>query len=178
MRDSIDSGAFSGHDVTVTLISDSRMRAMNAIRRNVARPTDVLSFPIMNPREAAFDENGLPNYPQPYGDHAGMSNALEAPKGAATFNPLHSVLDLGDIYIDVDYCARDARLLGQTAQEYIPVLAAHGLAHLCGFVHDTPESYAAMKEAEEKMLSTLESPESRPVRAEGFPDKEIKSYLR
>jgi probable rRNA maturation factor len=60
------------------------------------------------------------------------------------FVPAH----LGDIIISLDTAKKQALEQGHSLQTEVIVLASHGLTHLLGFDHQTPESWAPFKAAE------------------------------
>jgi rRNA maturation RNase YbeY len=72
--------------------------------------------------------------------------------------PPKPVQDLGDVVVSVEYCARYATMHGWTVQEYLPLVFAHGFAHLAGYTHDQPQAHGAMKEVETAVLRQLGYP--------------------
>jgi probable rRNA maturation factor len=108
--------------VSVALVSDTRVRALNRTYRKKDYDTDVLSFPTE---------------PQP----AAAASPAEAPKGRrrTTF--------LGDIVIARGVARRQAREAGHDEQTELRVLALHGLLHLLGYDHETDEGEMRRVEA-------------------------------
>jgi probable rRNA maturation factor len=105
--------AARGH-VTIALVSDARMRALNREFRGQDYATDVLSFP-------AERRDGVRS--------AGASapgSRLQAP---GRF--------LGDIVIAKGVAARQAKAEGHAGSVELRVLALHGLLHLLGYDHET-----------------------------------------
>jgi probable rRNA maturation factor len=96
--------------VTVALVSDRRVRALNRQYRGVDRPTDVLSFPPAAP-------DGSRRVP----------DATHAPGAGIPF--------LGDIVVARGVAARQAREAGHDERTEWRVLALHGLLHLLGYDH-------------------------------------------
>lgn len=76
----------------------------------------------------------------------------------------------GDVFIDVETVADNARLYGATKRCEMRRVVVHGLLHLCGQRDKTPRANAAMHRKEDKYLALLERMEReaavRPV-AEG-----------
>jgi len=100
--------------VSIALVSDQRVRALNRQYRGIDRPTDVLSFPADWPRSARS-----------------RRESAAAPGGrnsAAKF--------LGDIVIARGVARRQARQLGHAESTELKVLALHGLLHLLGYDHE------------------------------------------
>jgi probable rRNA maturation factor len=98
--------------VSVALVSDARVRALNRSYRRKDYATDVLSFPAIGstPRR--------------------MSSA-----------PSLLAVDrfLGDIVIARGVARRQAREAGHSERTEIRVLALHGLLHLLGYDHERDE---------------------------------------
>jgi rRNA maturation RNase YbeY len=131
------------------------MRALNAFYRKRPRATDILSFRAADPPPASLPTT------------RGVASAPLAPTSSAVFlpadpfdtgadaNPTQPRADLGDMFIAADYCARCAAAHGWPLAAYLPLVAAHGIAHLAGYTHDSPEEYARMKGAETAALAVL-----------------------
>ena len=107
-------------DVSVAIVSDRRMRALNRQFRGNNIATDVLSFPAKTP--GSFFESG----------------------GAGKMNPASF---LGDIVIAAGVAKRQAKEAGHSIQTEVRVLALHGLLHLLGYDHATDEGKMARVEA-------------------------------
>jgi len=94
--------------VTVALVSDARMRALNRGFRGVDHATDVLSFPAGGPDSDV---------------------AIVVPRAG-------DLTELGDIAIATGVATRQARAAGHTIGTEFRVLALHGLLHLLGYDHE------------------------------------------
>jgi probable rRNA maturation factor len=78
--------------------------------------------------------------------------------------PEGEVLYLGDILIAHPYALAQAEQEGHDAMDSISLLVVHGVLHLLGFDHDTPEHRAEMWEAQTEALNVLNiSPTLVPV---------------
>ena len=100
--------------VSVALVSDARVRALNRRYRGRDRATDVLSFPsagLSRPRRRV----------------AFLHSAL---------TPLSSERFLGDIVVARGMARRQARAAGHSELTEVRVLVLHGLLHLLGYDHD------------------------------------------
>ena len=95
--------------VTVVLVSDSRMRALNRTYRGKDYATDVLSFAQLAPSP----DLGVPSPQSP------------VPAGF-----------LGDIVIARGVAKRQARAAGHAELDELRLLALHGLLHLLGYDHE------------------------------------------
>lgn len=59
---------------------------------------------------------------------------------------------LGDVVISLETASRQATEHGWTLQEEVEALLAHGIFHLLGYDHDTPDESALMQEKERQLL--------------------------
>ncbi len=62
----------------------------------------------------------------------------------------------GELYIDVDTVADNARLYDTTPLREMHRILAHGVLHLCGQGDKNPEDSATMRSKEDRYLSLLE----------------------
>ncbi|MCL2499367.1 MAG: rRNA maturation RNase YbeY [Defluviitaleaceae bacterium] len=62
---------------------------------------------------------------------------------------------LGDIVICMEVAERQAREYGHTPERELAFLAVHGLLHLMGYDHDTPEEEKRMCAAQEEILRMI-----------------------
>jgi probable rRNA maturation factor len=97
--------------VSIAVVSDARVRALNRRYRGVNRATDVLSFPATAaPRATSLEPRVTSNEP---GDKV-----------------------LGDIVIARGVARQQAREAGHSELTEWRVLALHGLLHLLGYDHE------------------------------------------
>jgi probable rRNA maturation factor len=103
--------------MTVALVSDARMRALNRRFRGKDYATDVLSFSAeaIGRRQSSAQ----PPVPSPH---------------------------LGDIVIATGVARRQARTAGHGATEELRILALHGLLHLLGYDHERDNGQMARVE--------------------------------
>ena len=120
--------------VTIAVVSDARVRAMNRSYRGKDSTTDVLSF-----------TSGLR---APGSRLQAPGSGLLAP-GSELQTPRQSRLDafLGDIVIARGVARRQAREAGHDERTEWRVLALHGLLHLLGYDHETDHGTMARIEA-------------------------------
>jgi len=64
-------------------------------------------------------------------------------------------IPLGDIVISVETAERQAAEYGHTIEREIGFLMAHGLLHLLGLDHETPEEEAEMRDRQRHLLEAL-----------------------
>ena len=140
------SGAPSYGEVAVTLVDDATIATLNAKHMGNRGPTDVLSFPLLDPHE-------FPARPGVRRDARPRRRAVRAPHAGAS-------VPLGDIVISVDRAIEQARegrggTDGRTRHsvaDEVRLLAVHGALHLCGWDHATAASQAAMWREQERIL--------------------------
>ena len=115
-------------EVALALVSDARMRALNRHYRGRDYATDVLSF------AAEPDAHPSPRTPA---------------FAKATAGKPHPAL--GDLVIANGVARRQAREAGHSYQTELRVLALHGLLHLLGYDHESPDDDGRMKRAESRL---------------------------
>lgn len=114
------------YEIDVSLVDDETIHQINRDYRNVDRVTDVISF--------AFNDDKDPN---------DQINSLEVQKM------------LGEILICLPQAKRQAAEIGNTLERELSFLFTHGLLHLLGYDHMTPEDEAIMFPLQEKILSLV-----------------------
>ena len=62
----------------------------------------------------------------------------------------------GDIYIDYQTVADNARIYGTTAEKEMRRIVVHGVLHLCGQGDKTPETEVVMHSKEDKYLNLFD----------------------
>jgi len=95
--------------VTIALVSDERIRALNRTYRHKDYATDVLSF--------ASSVSSVSSAPNPQ-------------------SPIPNPRSLGDIVIARGVARRQAREAGHDEATELKLLALHGLLHLLGYDHE------------------------------------------
>ena len=62
---------------------------------------------------------------------------------------------MGDIIISTDKVISQAEEYGHSLERELGFLVVHGILHLLGYDHQTPEEEAVMRQKEEKILTEL-----------------------
>lgn len=118
-------------ELTLVITDNATVQELNATYRGVDAPTDVLSF---------ANQEALPDTPQ---------LALPA-EIAASLNTY-----LGDILIAYPYAEQQAAQYGNSVAAELRLLTVHGVLHLLGYDHGTPEEEAAMWRRQETILAAF-----------------------
>lgn len=109
--------------VDLTFVGEDEIQSLNREYRQVDAVTDVLSFAL---EEGGEEPSYLPE------------------EGAPEL--------LGDIIICVPRALEQASEYGHSNRRELGYLAVHGLLHLIGYDHLTPEDQRVMREKEEELL--------------------------
>lgn len=119
-------------EVNLTLTDNDGIHQINKEFRNIDRPTDVLSFPMLN-------------YETP-GDFAFLEE-----EDSNDFNPDTGEAMLGDIIISVDKVYEQAENYGHSVEREYAFLITHSMLHLFGYDH-MEEEEAKLMEAKQKEI--------------------------
>lgn len=123
-------------EVNILLTNNEEIHEANKDFRNIDRPTDVLSFPMVD-----------------YDFPADFSLVNESPEGY--LNPETDELLLGDIMVSVDKVYSQAEEYGHGIKREFAFLIAHSMLHLMGYDHIEDEERAVMEAKQEAILETL-----------------------
>ncbi len=127
-------------EVSVILTDNDNIHNANLEYRDVDRPTDVLSFPMINYYEPA--------------DFESLKEELEA-NSEDYFNPDSGELILGDIVISVEKVMEQAESYGHTPKRELAFLVAHSMMHLFGYDHMEENEAKIMEAKQEDVLKLL-----------------------
>ncbi|QBD78291.1 rRNA maturation RNase YbeY [Ktedonosporobacter rubrisoli] len=130
--------------LTVLITDDEGIREMNMQYRNQDKPTDVLSFPLLNKPlvEAPQDQLWVP-----------QEDAEEQQAQHPDFiTPPGMVQNLGDIVISWHTLLQQAQNAGHGPLYELIFLLAHGVLHLVGYDDQTEAGYRAMVGIQEQIL--------------------------
>ncbi len=122
-------------EVSLTLTDNDKIQAINKEFRNMDKPTDVLSFPLVE-----------------Y-EHAGEFDFLEDNEDC--FNPETGEAVLGDIVISLDKVQEQARNYGHSLKREYAFLIAHSMLHLMGYDHMVPDEAEIMEKKQTEILEGL-----------------------
>lgn len=123
-------------EVNVLLTNNEEIHETNYNFRNIDRPTDVLSFPMVD-------------YELP----SDFSLVDESPEGY--LNPETDELVLGDIMISIDKVYEQAEEYGHSTKREFAFLIAHSMLHLLGYDHIDDDEREIMEAKQEAILDSL-----------------------
>ena len=123
-------------EVNLTLTDNEGIHAINNEFRQIDRPTDVLSFPMLN-------------YDTP-GDFAFLDE-----EDSDDFNPDTGEALLGDIVISVDKVFEQAESFGHSVEREYAFLIVHSMLHLFGFDHMQEDEAKVMEEKQKEILNQM-----------------------
>lgn len=134
--------------LTLLICGDEEMQALNRQYRQQNKPTDVLSFPLLDEPlveapaawlwQTGEDEKELPQVPQP-----------------SFVTPDELLTNLGDIVISWPTTQRQAHAAGHPAGYELLFLLCHGVLHLLGYDDATEDGYTAMVNLQKESLTGL-----------------------
>ncbi|MBQ8803565.1 MAG: rRNA maturation RNase YbeY [Tyzzerella sp.] len=122
-------------EVNLLLTMNEEIHEMNLNFRQIDRPTDVLSFPMVDYEEA------------------GNFDFLE--EADEYFHPESGELMLGDIVISKEKVFSQAEEYGHSIEREYAFLIAHSMLHLFGFDHMEEEERIEMEKKQKAILEQL-----------------------
>lgn len=122
-------------EISLTLVNNESIHKINKEFRQIDRPTDVLSFPMIE-------------YKAP-----GEFDFLEECDDC--FNPESGELMLGDIIISLDKVEEQAANYGHSLLREYAFLIAHSMLHLMGYDHMTEDEAKIMEAKQTEILESI-----------------------
>lgn len=123
-------------EVNLTLTDNEGIHTINKEFRQIDRPTDVLSFPMLSYETA--------------GEFAFLDD-----EDCDDFNPDTGEALLGDIVISVEKVLEQADNFGHSIEREYAFLITHSMLHLFGYDHMTEEEAAVMESKQTEILNEL-----------------------
>lgn len=122
-------------EVNLLLTMNDEIQEMNQNFRQIDRPTDVLSFPMIDyPNAGEFDF---------------LEDVMEA------FHPESGELMLGDIVISKEKVLSQAEEYGHSIEREYAFLIAHSMLHLFGYDHIEDDERMIMEDKQKEILEQL-----------------------
>lgn len=120
-------------ELSVLLVDEQAMTDLHERWMNEPGPTDVLAFPMDEFRS-----------PQVGAGHAGKPD-----DGDLVPEPL-----LGDVVLCPQVATEQARTAGHRTADELELLCTHGILHLLGYDHATPDEHATMFGLQDRILAS------------------------
>ncbi len=121
----------SSSQFQISFVGKKRIQNLNAQWRKKDKPTDVLSFPMID-----------------------FSKPL-VPKLFAKKNFLTHAQELGDLVICLDVCAVNAKALSQSLSREVVFMVVHGVLHLVGYDHIEKNDEKLMRKKQQEIMKIL-----------------------
>jgi probable rRNA maturation factor len=121
-------------EISIRLTSDGEVHTLNRQYREQDKPTNVLSFPMVQPD---------------------LIDSLANTDGGEVL--------LGDIVLAYETCAREAAGRGVALEDHATHLIVHGVLHLLGYDHMADADADAMETIEHDVMATLGLHDPYPV---------------
>jgi len=116
--------------ISVTLTDDKNIMDINKQYRNINKPTDVLSFPILEKEE------------------------IDNLKNVNNSNIVKQIM-LGDIIISIPRVNEQKDEYNHSFERELAYMLVHGFCHLIGYDHIEEKDKIIMRKEEEKILNSL-----------------------
>jgi len=116
-------------EVSLVIVGQERIQELNREYRGKDRPTDVLSFSLIEQKENETED---------------------------FINPPDGLIHLGEVIISYPQAVLQADEHQHSIKKEMEILMIHGILHLLGYDHEQPEKAPAMIAREKEILNTLE----------------------
>lgn len=120
-------------ELSVSIVDDAMIQAINLEYRGIDRATDVLSFPMNT--------------------FLSPSNFEDFEERVDAFHPETGELLLGDIVLSAEHIIAQAREYGHTKERELAFLVVHSMLHLMGYDHMEEEERVIMEIRQESILN-------------------------
>lgn len=124
-------------DIGITLTDNEGIQLINKEHRNMDKPTDVLSFPMINwptPCDYDFFDATMQEY----------------------VDPDTECIVLGDIILSMDRVKEQAQEYGHSVEREFVFLIVHSMLHLFGYDHMVDNEERTMIELQKKILENID----------------------
>lgn len=118
-------------EVSILLVDNDEIQEINKEHRHIDKPTDVLSFPLVNMKDG------------------------EIISDEGDFDMDEKLLVLGDIVISVEKAVEQAEQYGHSFERELAFLATHGMFHLLGYDHEDEAQEKNMMAKQEEVLGLM-----------------------
>ena len=147
-----EAGVLQPAMLTLLITNDETIRSLNMQYRGQDKPTDVLSFPLLDKPIVNAPADQLWTLPEaPNGE----STEIEVTKQVFV-TPTELPTNLGDIVISWPTIVRQATEVGHNSTYELLYLLAHGVLHLVGYDDQTEAGYQAMIRIQQAVMDATE----------------------
>ena len=115
-------------EISISFVDNQEIQSLNKQFRNIDKPTDVLSFPMLEFEDEPKD---------------GPADRFEGER------------PLGDIVISVEKAIEQAEEYGHSKEREIAFLLVHGMLHLLGYDHEDGKDEILMFKKQDDILNIL-----------------------
>lgn len=138
--------------LTLLITDDETIRDMNKQYRQQNKPTDVLSFPMLDKPLVNAPADQL--WTSTEADEGGEAQEGEK-KTPAFVSPPGQVTNLGDVAISWPTLLRQANAADHSPTYELLYLLVHGILHLVGYDDQTEAGYQAMVHLQQSILESI-----------------------
>ncbi len=131
--------------LTLLITDDAGIRDMNKQYREQDKPTDVLSFPLLE----------KPLVQAPAEQLWELQETADEQQTPAFVNPPGLVMNLGDIVMSWPTLLRQAAEAGHSPLYELLYLLSHGVLHLVGYDDHSEAGYQAMVQIQQSVLQSV-----------------------
>ena len=121
-------------EISVSITNNEEIQEINKEQRDIDKPTDVLSFPMLF-------------WQQP--------EILENPLSDCDYNMETGLVYLGDLVISIEKIREQAEEYEHSFERELYYLTIHGILHLFGYDHIEENDKKIMRQKEEEIYSTV-----------------------
>lgn len=137
--------------LTLMVTGDEEIAALNSQYRQQDKPTDVLSFPLLD--EPLVDAPAEVLW-QAFSEEEEIETPVKLPETRPVFvTPAELATNLGDIAISWPTVQRQARTADHDTSYELLFLLCHGVLHLVGYDDQTEAGYAEMVRLQTEILA-------------------------
>jgi probable rRNA maturation factor len=126
----------SGAEMSINFVDQSKITELNRRYRKISKPTDVLSFPVDDPR-----------------DYSGRIPDNSFPSPTRDFPNEEPPVLLGDVFISPAIANINAQHKNLSLERELYLLTVHGILHLLGFDHEKSVDFDVMSSHEQIILN-------------------------
>lgn len=141
-------------ELSVNLVGEGRIKALNKKYRGRNRVTDVLSFPLISGHRKTRDLNHR-STEKP--ENRNLILGYRKSKGLAISPNFQTsgIMNLGDIFICLPVAKKYARRENVGLDYKLALLTIHGFLHLLGYDHEETSEREVMFKLQDKILQKL-----------------------